>query len=140
MRSCLMMLGLVLVLAFPIWAANNDEPIQEYEIIGQAGMTYFVYVSDAGLKDKYFVAQALDVVTRKHGKNRVIQVMMFDDKRFTPHGFPMTDAQMRHQKAQYNFNPNTDYEQFVWITVENPNSSPPQLKQTKADIRPGYAD
>ena len=117
-----------------------DEPVHEHEVVGQAGMAYFVYVSPDGLEDKFYVAQVLDVISREHGKDKIILVMMFDDKRHTPRGFPMTDTQMKHQKAQYNYNPHSKHEKFVWITVLDADSSPPEMKHTSAEIRPGFAD
>jgi len=132
--------GLVLAVAGAGALQSHAEPVQEFTIVAQSGVAHFVYVSPSGLQDNNFVAQVLDAVTRRHGKGRAIQVMMFDDKQYTPHGFPMTDAQMKHQRAQYNYNPNTNYERFVWLTVANPSSSPPELKETEAKIRPGYTD
>jgi hypothetical protein len=55
------------------------------------------------------------------------------------HGVPMTDKQMLHQRARYNRNPNTGLDEFAWVTVLNAKTSPPTMKETVADIRPGFA-
>jgi hypothetical protein len=114
---------------------------------------FFVYVSPDGLKDEAFIAEMLQAVVHKHGKGNAdpahgaaqaeraaVRVLLFDDKSYTPSGLLMTDAQMLHQKAEYNYNFNTKFEEFVWITVTDPDSSPPELKRTKANIRPAYAE
>ena len=109
-------------------------------MIGNFGIVRTLYVSPEGLKEKFYVAQVLLSVMRKEKISLPIQIMIFDNQRLTPRDFPMTDAQMLHWKATYNRNPNTDLERFVWISVKNPNSSPPVLKETAANIRPGYAE
>ncbi len=137
--AALLTFGVVSTLGVSL--ANEDSrPSQEWKLIGKFGMIRTVYVSPDGLKDKFFVAQVLHAVVTKEDSSKPIQVMMFDDVRFTPRGFPMTDAQMLHLKAQYNRNPNTKHERFVWVSVTNSKSSPPGLKETEAPIRPGYAE
>ena len=121
-------------------AGEKSQPAQEWKLIGKFGIIRTVYVSPDGLKDKFFVAQVLHALVTKEDSSKPIQLMMFDDVRFTPQGFPMTDAQMLHLKAQYNKNPNTKHERFVWISVTDSKSSPPGLKETEAPIRPGYAE
>lgn len=121
---------------------------QNWEVVGQAGIVRFVYMAPEGLKDKQFVAQVLSTIMRKQiGLNSqtghwrgAAEILLFDDKRYTPQDFPMTDKQMLHQRARYNYNPNTGFEEFVWVSVVNDKASPPKLKETKADIRPGFAE
>jgi len=121
-------------------AKGVSETLQEWNMIGNFGIVRTLYVSPEGLKDKFYMAQVLLSVMRKENKSLPIQIMIFDNQRLTPRDFPMTDAQMLHWKAIYNRNPNTNLEKFVWISVKNPNSSPPALKETVANIRPGYAE
>jgi hypothetical protein len=111
-----------------------------WEVCNKMGMTHFVYISPAGLKDKDFVAQTLNTIVHKFGRGKLIEINIFDDRRFCPTSFPMTDGQMLHWKAQYNCNPNNKFEEFAWISVIDPKSSPPKLKRTKANIRPGFAE
>jgi len=61
--------------------------------------------------------------------------MLFDDKDFTPTGFPMTDSQMLHWKGTYYSKPNI----FYWNVITNPYASPPEWKETETNIKPGYA-
>ncbi|MFQ6052369.1 MAG: hypothetical protein ACE5K4_11860 [Candidatus Hydrothermarchaeota archaeon] len=110
---------------------------KEWELIESFGAVRTVYMSPTGLKDKYFIAQVLrKLVDRK----KPVQVMFFDNKKYTPRELPMMDDQMLHWKAQYNFNPNTDFEKFIYIEITDPNSSPPGVKAVEANIRPGYAE
>ncbi len=118
----------------------SPAPAQEWEVVGKFGYIRTVYVAPEGIKDKYFIAQLLHSTMAKEGRTKPVQVMLFDDKRYTPIAFPMTDTQLLHWKARYNFNPFTKLERFVWISVSDPKSSPPELKETTANIRPGYAE
>lgn len=120
--------------------SKKSEPAKEFAIVAEFGMVKTVYMSPDGLKDKNYVAQILHNIVNKHGQRKPIQVMFFDNRRHTPVGIPMTDDQMLHQRAQYNKNPNTGFEEFVWITVKNSRVSPPDMKHTKAGIHPGYAE
>lgn len=104
---------------------------KEWAIVGQQGSGYFVFVSDEGLRDRTYVAEVLRQVVAKHGKRKMIQVMLFDSKMFTPKGFPMSDVEILHQRAQYNFNPNSGLDEFSWVTVVDKKSSPPKTKETK---------
>ena len=70
----------------------------------------------------------------------VQQVWFYDKKSKTPTGVPMTDDQMLHWRAKYSINRNTGHEEFVFITITDPSTSPPEISETKATIRPGYAD
>lgn len=113
---------------------------QEWAVVGQSGVVQFVYVSPAGLKDKFFVAQLLQALVSKAPTAKAIEILMFDERQSTPRAYPMTDAQMLHQKARYNRNPNTRFEEFVWVAVVNAKTSPPKLKETRASIKPGFAE
>ena len=120
-------------------AGENRLAAPEWKLIGNFGAIRTVYVSPEGLKDKFFVAQVLSAVMAKENPSNPIQVMMFDDIRLTPQAFPMTDVQMLHLKAQYNKNPNTRLDRFVWVSVTDSKTSPPGLKEVEAPIGPGFA-
>jgi hypothetical protein len=111
--------------------------VKEWTLVGSSGAIRTVYVSPRGLEDKRYVAKVLKEVVTRYGGSGPIQVMFFNDRRFTPSHLPMTKSQMLHQKAQYTKNPYTAVEEFVWISVENSQVSPPVMKHTKAKIRPG---
>lgn len=116
---------------------NTPAGKKEWELIAEAGTAVkFVYVSPAGLKDREYVADLLGQVRNRNGRNRHIQVMLFDDKSVVPRSFPMSDKAMLHQRAQYNFNPTNGFEEFVWVKVTNSKSSPPGQKTIKDSIRP----
>ncbi len=116
------------------------EPLQEWDVLAESGIVRFVYVSPDGLRDKFFVAQLLQAIASKAARTLPIEILLFDDRRYTPRAFPMTDAQMLHWRARYNKNPNSKFEEFVWISVTNSKTSPPKLKETRAKIRPGFAE
>jgi hypothetical protein len=119
---------------------KTGERLQEWDVVAESGIIRFVYVSPDGLKDKFFVAQLLQAIVSKAARTLPIEILLFDDRRYTPRAFPMTDAQMLHWKARYNSNPNRDFEEFVWVSVTNSKASPPKLKETRAKIRPGFAE
>lgn len=100
----------------------------EWKLIGTSGISKFICVSPQGLNDKHYLAQILNQVARN---TRIVEISFFDDCKNTPASFPMTDSQMRHLKARYNFNASTGHEQFVFIKSG---------KETRATIRPGYAE
>lgn len=134
--------GIVLV-AMTLGVAHGSDlsyGVKEWSLIGSSGAVRTVYVSPQGLQDKIYVAKVLKEVVTRYGTSGPIQVMIFNDRRFTPSHLPMTKAQMLHQKAQYTKNPYTAIEEFVWISVENSQTSPPAMKHTRANIRPGRAE
>jgi len=121
----------------PKQASNLAQPEPEWRVVSTVGSVKMVYMSEEGLKDKNLIAQALHSIV---GSRESVQVFFFDERASTPMGFPMTDKQMLHWKAKYSRNLNTGHEEFSFIEVVNPQSSPPGLKETKASIRPGYVE
>ncbi len=115
----------------------NKESTEKWEKIATFGAITTVYMSPNALADKYFIAQVLH--TLRSGA-RIQQVWFFDKRSETPTGVPMTDSQMLHWRAKYAVNANTGYEEFIYLTVINSQSSPPELSQRKANIRPGFAE
>jgi hypothetical protein len=120
--------------------AANVAYAQQWELVGQVGGFRFVYVEPEGLKDKYFVAQVLSAITAKEKPTAVLQIELYDDKNYTPKGVPSTDKQFLHWRARYNRNPSIGFEEFVWVTITDPKTSPPKWEETKAKIRPGLVD
>jgi hypothetical protein len=114
--------------------------LAEFQIVGRFGLVQTVYVSPAGLDDRYFVAQVLHAISSKVNRASILEILVFDDRKFVPQGLPMTDDQMKHWRARYNRNPNTGLDRFAWIRVEDATVSPPSLIETTDSIRPGYAD
>lgn len=123
-------------LVFLNYSTIFAEEKQEWELVSSFAKVRMVYMSRASLRDKNYIAQILAHLV---DKKDIIQVMFFDDKKYTPLDFPMTDKQMLHWKATYNFNPNNGYEKFVFIEIINPKTSPPGLKEIEATIKAGYA-
>ena len=121
--------------------AGTPEPLEyaEFEIIGQFGVVQTVYVSPPGLGDRFFVAQVLHAISSKVSTGSILEILVFDDRNFTPQGLPMTDEQMKHFRARYNRNPNTGLDRFAWVRVVDANSSPPGLAESDDSIRPGDA-
>lgn len=111
-----------------------------WKVIGNQGSTRFVFVDPLKARDGVLLAQILQtMIGNKTRLTKPVEVLFFDKESETPTAFPMTDAQMLHQVAQYNYNPNNGFEEFLWVSVSNPNSSPPGLKTRKANIGPGIA-
>lgn len=120
-----------------VLVVTKSSKAEEWELIKSFGAMRMVYMSQDGLKNKHFIAQVLHNLV---DKKNIIQVMFFDDKKYTPMGFPMTDNQMLHWRATYNFNPRTCFERFVYIEIIDTRSSPPRIKEIEASIRPGYCE
>ena len=105
------------------------------------GVTRFVYVDKEFLGDKFMLAQILHTIVAPLPKGALVEVFFFDNFSMTPTGYPMTDRQLHHWKARYNRNPKNSLERFAWVKVVGADrSSPPQLCETEAVIRPGYAE
>jgi len=121
----------------PQQKANEQEEEKEWEKVATFGMITTVYMSPAALADKHHIAQVLHTL---RSRSPVQQVWFYDKKSKAPTGVPMTDDQMLHWRAKYSINRNTGHEEFVFITVTDPSTSPPEISETKATIRPGYAD
>jgi hypothetical protein len=117
---------------------------QEWKIVGEIGldgMTKFVYVEPEGLNDKDFMAQVLLAIENKSTNHRAaLNVSFFDDLRYTPAAFPMTNKQMLHWKARYTNNPNSGVKEFVRIKITDAKADPPRFTEEKTKIVPGYAE
>ena len=116
---------------------EEQEDKKEWDKVATFGMITTVYMSPAALADKHHIAQVLHTL---RSRSPVQQVWFYDNKSKTPTGVPMTDDQMLHWRAKYSINRNTGHEEFVFITVTDPSTSPPEISERKATIRPGYAD
>ena len=122
-------------------SSRNDVPVAKpWKVVGSQGVALFVYVESEKAHDGVLMAQILQVVVGQKSKVvKPVQIMFFDKESETPVAFPMTDSQMLHQVAQYNYNPNNGFEEFVWLTVTDSKSSPPEFSTKKDDISPGIA-
>lgn len=111
-----------------------------WKVLGNQGNTQFIFVEPDKVHDRVLMAQILQaVVGQKSGIRRTVEVLFFNKESETPAAFPMTDSQMLHQVAQYNYNPNNGFEEFVWIIVADSKTSPPTLSTKKDNISPGIA-
>jgi hypothetical protein len=121
--------------------AEGDRRVDfaEFEVIGRFGIVHTVYVSPIGLEDRDFVAQVLHAISSKVDGSSILEVMLFDDRNFTPQGLPMTDEQLRHYRARYIRNPNTGFAKFAWLHVADSSSPASSLSERTDSIRPGYA-
>ena len=115
----------------------KEQEKKEWEKVATFGMITTVYMSPAALADRHHIAQVLHTL---RSRSPVQQMWFYDNRSKTPTGVPMTDGQMLHWRAKYSINRNTGHEEFVFITVTDPSTSPPEISETKATIRPGYAE
>ena len=113
----------------------KDEKI--WEKVAKLGGITTVYMPPEAFSDKYLIAEILDSLRIQFP---IQQIWFYDDRTKTPTHAPMTDEQMIHWRAKYAINLNSDYEEFVFITVTNPNTSPPEISTIRANIRPGFAE
>jgi hypothetical protein len=122
----------------------TPEPVasgpQPWKVVGSQGQGQFVFVEAEKVHDRVLMAQILQAIVGQKSKvTKPVQIMFFNKESETPRAFPMTDSQMLHEVAQYNYNPNNGYEDFVWITIANSKSSPPEQDTKTDDISPGIA-
>lgn len=108
-----------------------------WEVVAKSGIVDMVYVPATQINDHQLLAQILQNLK---GNQSICEMMFFDQKQYTPKGFPMTDAQMLHWKARYNYNVNTGLEEFVFVQITDSTVSPPKVKEIPANIRPGYTE
>ncbi|GEM_PF-5669573 len=111
-----------------------------WKVRSRQGVVQFIYVEPEKAHDRNLMAQILlEVVGNKSKVTKPAQIMFFDKESETPMALPMTDSQILHQVAQYNYNPYTGFEEFIWLIVINTESSPPELATMKDKISPGLA-
>ncbi len=113
-----------------------SEVVPEWALVAQIGSTYTVFVSPDGLKLSSYVAQVLGLVTKGVPPKAPVEVLVFDERRFTPRKLPVTDEQLLHLRARYRRALKVGDEQFVWVTVEDAKTRPPRLHETEAPVRP----
>ncbi len=119
---------------------TDKTSVKHWKLVSSQGNIKFVYVEPDIAHDRILMAQILQAIVGQKGKIiGPVQVMFFDNKSETPVAFPMTDSQMIHQVATYNYNPNNGFEEFVWITILDSKTSPPRLATKKDNISPGIA-
>ncbi len=103
-----------------------------WAIVGSQGVVRMIYLDPEALNDTEFLS---DLVSHLSRPGTTSQLMFFDDRAATPSGLPMSDTAMLHLRAQYNYNPQTGFEKFVFMEVSDKNSSPPMLTEVTAAIR-----
>jgi hypothetical protein len=119
---------------------SDAQVAKPWRLVGSQGSTQFVYVEAEKAGDRVLMAQILQVVVGQKSKvTRPVEVMFFDKESETPLAFPMTDSQMLHQVAQYNYNPNNGFEEFVWLTITDSKASPPKRSTQNDSVSPGIA-
>ncbi|MBV9657623.1 MAG: hypothetical protein JO295_05880 [Verrucomicrobia bacterium] len=102
-----------------------------WQIIGHDGNIQMIYLDPIALDDSVFLSQLVSYLSQT---DNVVQLMFFDDLSRTSKQMPMSDDEMLHLKAQYNWNPHTNYERFTFEDVTDANTSPPELTAREAVI------
>ena len=116
----------------------DHEIFPQWEIVGRSGNTYTVYMSQDGLRDKFFIAQVLMRISEAHAPTKSLEVMLFDNKTATPMSWPATVSAWRHLRARYSRNVKSGKERFVWVKLLDLKSDPPRIKETEESIGPGW--
>ena len=116
----------------------DHEIFPQWEIVGHSGNTYTVYMSQDGLRDKYFIAQVLMRISEKHASTKSLEVLLFNNKTATPMSSPTTLRAWRHIRARYSRNVTTRKEQFVWLKLIDLKSDRPRFQETVEYIGPGW--
>lgn len=101
-----------------------------YEVIGEFGAVKTVYMPIEQIQDQNYIGRVLGEIVDP--SEMTIQVDFFDDINSTPGRYPMTDTELAHWRAQYNFNRDSNYERFIYIT--NGNLEKPTIQT--APVRP----
>jgi len=118
-------------LIFLITLIGNPIPlVSDYEVVGEFGIVKTVYMPIEKIQDQDCIGHALGKIVDP--SETMIQVDFFDDRSSTPGRYPMTDSELAHWRAHYNFNRQTGYEGFIYIT--NGNLLYPNLREVP--VRP----
>jgi hypothetical protein len=128
---CSLMTTVLVLFNLPACTARPDK--YEWELVATKGVRKFVYMSPEGLADREFLSSVLRYLV---DRNQVNNILFFDDKPLTARSTPMSDAEMLHQRAQYEYNPNTGHEIFCFLEVTDATASPPEQRIIESDIRP----
>ena len=101
---------------FVLLVACGTSPPAKYPwtIVGSQGIARMIFSDPAALKDTRFLG---DFVSHLTESGVMSQLMFFDDRAATPSALPMSDTAMLHLRAQYNYNPNTGLEKFIFMEV-----------------------
>ncbi len=124
---------LLMALVFGIASGCSETPKKyAWGVVGGQGITRFVYVAPEAFNDKEFLSSLIDHLIENGDPH--MEIYCFDARNNTPAAFPMTDSQMLHWRARYLQNPNNGIKEFVFMTVTDSLSSPPKLREVKAEI------
>lgn len=122
-----------LVIMVLLVACGTSAPAKyAWTIVGSQGVVRTIYLDPAALNDTQFLGELVSHLTQP---GTTSQLMFFDDRAATPSALPMSDSAMLHLRAQYNYNPNTGFEKFVFMEVSDKNTSPPTLAEVTTAIR-----
>ncbi|MCX5753149.1 MAG: hypothetical protein NTW97_05820, partial [Candidatus Krumholzibacteria bacterium] len=86
-----------------------------------------------GLADKEFLSSVLRYLV---DRRQVNNILFFDDRVLMARSTPMSDVEMLHQRAQYEYNPHTGHERFYFVEVTDATTSPPDQRIIESEIRP----
>jgi hypothetical protein len=109
----------------------------EWRVVASFAAIRGVYVEPAGMKDLEFLEDVLRYLVKR---KEITQVIFFDDPDHVVKRMPMTDEQMRHWKATYNWNPNTKFDRFVFVEITDDSTSPPDMKEINTTLCLGYGN
>lgn len=112
---------------------TSEADKREWRLIASSGNSKFLYVSPEGLAERGFLESVLREVYEPHQIN---DILIFDSRSSTPRQFPMSDDEMLHLKAHYNYNPNNGFERFVFVEITDSAASPPAMRERNASISP----
>jgi len=150
--------SIMVAIAFAYSYVTNRPPSsgEDWELIAEwghidLGQTKMVYVALERCYDEQFLARVLDdLIGNAYRAHRgMVSIYIFDDKEYTPDKipgpgeqlsgdrFPFTDEQILHFRAEYHYAVTME-DQFYFIEVTDPNTSPPEYERRRAGIHPGF--
>jgi hypothetical protein len=139
--SAALVWGSIVVAGIPSTAQDEQrrpippsEIAPEWGVVGQSGPLRTLFIAADGLKDRLFVVQVLRRVVEKAPSAQALEVLIFDDRRFTPPGRPSRPQELSHLRARYVRDPVAKMERFVWVSIEDVHARPLKLKETEAAI------
>jgi hypothetical protein len=118
---------------FSLSACSTRPDKYKWELVATKGFRKFVYMSPEGLADKAFLSSVLRYLV---DRSQVNNILFFDDRDLMARSTPMSDVEMLHQRAQYEYNPHTGHEVFYFVEVTDATTSPPDQRIIESDIRP----
>src|SRR5437867_3322653 len=124
-------LAFLLIIASTVACGIEAPTKYPWTIVGNQGIVTTIYVGPQALDDYQFLGDLVSYITRAGNTS---MVMFFDQMAATPSSLPMSDSEMLHWRARYSYNPNTRFEEFVFIKLINKEASPPKVAEIRALI------